>query len=281
MLLHKYNLLEKISQGQFGQVFKGQHVRTGELVAIKIELTNNEVKTLKNEAKIYHYLNLSKCDGVPHVKWYGFHNGLPYLVMDLLGSSLNKYIKHYKVFCLRTVLRLGIQIITRIKVLHECSLLHRDIKPDNFLFGQESNSNNLYLIDFGFCKRYEYSSQHIQEKHIRTIIGSSNFVSINVHKCIEPSRRDDLESCIYVILNMLVGRLEWFGETDVYKIIRMKDQLTQQPDLPSFIKHILQYVRQLKFDEKPNYQMLIGILMELFNEHGFRNDHDNYEWSDK
>ena len=80
---------------------------------------------------------------------------------------------------------------------------------------------------------------------------------------------------------MLVGRLEWFGETDVYKIIRMKDQLTQQPDLPSFIKHILQYVRQLKFDEKPNYQMLIGILMELFNEHGFRNDHDNYEWSDK
>ena len=281
MLLHKYNLLEKISQGQFGQVFKGQHVRTGELVAIKIELTNNEVKTLKNEAKIYHYLGLSKCVGFPHVKWYGFYNSVPYLVMDLLGSSLSKRIQHYKVFCLRTVLRIGIQILKRINVLHDCSLLHRDIKPDNFLFGQDSNTNNLYLIDFGFCKRYEYSGQHIQEKHINKIIGSSNFVSINVHKCIEPSRRDDVESCIYIILNMFVGRLEWFGETDVYKIIRMKSELTQQPDLPSFIKHMLQYVRQLKFDEKPDYQLLLGILIDLFNEHGFRKDDDEYEWSDK
>jgi serine/threonine protein kinase len=280
MLLHKYNLLEKISQGQFGQVFKGQHIRTGELVAIKIELSNNEVKTLKNEAKIYNYLSLSNCAGFPHVKWYGSYNNVPFLVIDLLGTSLSKRIQHYRVFSLRTVLRLGIQIISRIKVLHDCSLLHRDIKPDNFLFGRDNNTNNLYLIDFGFCKRYEYNGQHIQEKHIRTIIGSSNFVSINVHRCMEPSRRDDIESCIYVILNMLVGRLEWFDETDVYKVIKMKNELTQQSDLPSFIRHMLQYVRQLKFDEKPNYQMLIDILVTLCNENGFRNE-DAYEWSDK
>jgi serine/threonine protein kinase len=49
----KYELLEKLSEGSFGQVYKGKHVRTGELVAIKMERKNGSTSSsLKNEAKI-------------------------------------------------------------------------------------------------------------------------------------------------------------------------------------------------------------------------------------
>jgi serine/threonine protein kinase len=263
MILNKYRFIEKISQGKFGEVFRGEHIRTSEQVAIKVEqLTNGvEIKTLKNEAKIYHYL--SKMDGFPSLKWYGSYEHFNYLVIDLLGESLTNVIKYYKVLSLNTSLKLGIQIIERIQTLHNKHLLHRDIKTDNLLFGIKENTNKLFLIDFGFCKRYNYNGKHIEEKSIHSLVGSPNFVSLNVHKGIEPSRRDDLESCIYIILNMLLGRLEWFDETDLNKIMEMKMRLINQDDVPSFIKIMLHYNRSMEFDETPDYQYCIDLMEKV------------------
>ena len=272
----KYVFIEKISEGQFGQVFKGQHVRTNDYVAIKLELANNSVKTLKNEAKIYNYLN--RCDGFPKLKWYGVIDNYHYLVIDLLGDSLTKKIQHFKVFGLRTVLLLGIQILQRIQTLHEQYMLHRDIKPDNFLFGLGEHNNKLYLVDLGFCKRYSYNGHHMAEKTVNSIIGSANFVSVNVHRGIEPSRRDDLESAMYIILNMLVGPLEWFGETDTTTIFELKLKLSHNLELPTFFQTMLQYVRSLEFQETPNYKFLIGLLQSVFVKYKFE-DTDLFEWT--
>lgn len=262
MILNKYKVLTKISKGQFGQVFRGEHIRTSEPVAIKVELTNHfEIKTLKNEARIYHYL--SNLDGFPKLKWYGSHNNLNYLVIDLLGNSLTNVIKHYKVLSLSTTIKLGIQIIQRIQLLHDKHLLHRDIKTDNFLFGLGINTNKLFLIDFGFCKRYNYNGKHIEDAGAHSMVGSVNFISLNIHKGIEPSRRDDLESCVYIILNMLVGRLEWFDETDLNRIMELKQDLINQEDIPSFIKIMLHYTRNMHFDETPDYQYCINLMSNL------------------
>jgi serine/threonine protein kinase len=271
----KYKLIEKISEGMFGQVFKGENIRTHDKVAIKVEFITGEIKTLKNEAKIYHYL--SSLDGFPRLKWYGKINDLNYLVIDLLGTNLTNIILHYKVLSLRTTLILGIQIIQRIQSLHNHFLLHRDIKTDNFLFGIRENTNKVFLIDFGFAKRYQYNGVHIDPKSINSVIGSVNFVSLNVHGGIEPTRRDDLESCIYIILNMLVGKLEWFEQSDINTIIKMKKELLNQEDVPPFIKIMLHYIRDMNYDDSPDYQYLINLMNKVFNDHGFTKD-NKYEW---
>ena len=134
---------------------------------------------------------------------FGTTDKVNYLVIDLLGKSISNTILYFNKLSLKTTLLIGIQIINRIKVLHENQLLHRDIKPSNFLFGLEKDTTKLYLVDFGFSKRYIYNGNHIQEKKITKILGSPNFVSLNIHNHIEPSRRDDLESCIYIMLSML------------------------------------------------------------------------------
>ena len=194
MISKKYKIINKISEGKFGEVFEGENIRSGEKVAIKFEYKHDNLKMLKNEAKIYQLLKNK--DGFPQLKWFGSNNEMNYLIIELLGCSLKKRINMYKKFCLKTVLLLGIQMITRIRILHDNDLLHRDIKPDNFLFGLIENTNKLYLIDLGLCKRYNFNGKHIVKKNINSIIGSGNFVSINIHNGSEPSRRDDLESCI-------------------------------------------------------------------------------------
>jgi serine/threonine protein kinase len=169
---------------------------------------------------------------------------------------------------LKSVLFLGIQIIKRIESLHNKLLLHRDIKPSNFLFGIENDNNKLYLVDLGMAKRYDYDGKHIIKKYIKNIIGSPNYVSLNVHNNIEPSRRDDVESCIYVILTMLLGKLEWFNKDNLSEIIELKRKIILIDEVPSFIKIMLYYVREMKFDEKPDYNYLVGLMMK---------EYDNYK----
>jgi serine/threonine protein kinase len=48
----KYKLIEKIGEGSFGLIYKGQNIRTGEYVAIKVETINSNIRLLKNESII-------------------------------------------------------------------------------------------------------------------------------------------------------------------------------------------------------------------------------------
>ena len=146
------------------------------------------------------------------------------------------------------------------------------------MFGINDNTNKLYLVDFGFSKRYDFDGKHIAEKPIKNIIGSPNFVSLNVHYNIEPSRRDDIESGIYIILTMLFGRLEWFDETNLNKMTELKQQITLMDNVPLFIKTMLVYVRMIRFEEQPDYEYLINLLVQEFKNNGYVND-GQYEWN--
>ena len=262
ILDNKYEVQEKLSEGSFGNVFKGKHVRTGELVAVKIEYNNNltNISSLKNEAKVYQYL--SGEPGFLSLKWFSSNDQFSYIVTNLLVCSLTNLIKRKRSLNLTIILQIGIQIIKRIETVHGKYLLHRDIKPDNFMLG---SNKQLYLIDFGLCKRYDHAGQHIEETRTpnKTIVGTVNFVSLNVHKGIEPSRRDDVESCIYVLMYLLLnGELPWIKEKDIKKIIEFKEQLTNPTNLlvPLFIKNMLEIVRSLTFVLEPDYGLMIAIL---------------------
>jgi serine/threonine protein kinase len=272
----KYIKLNRLGSGSFGSIFKGQNIRTKEYVAIKIENKNEQLKSLKNEAKIYQHLG--KIDGFGELKIFGTTNNINYLVITLLGNSLHNIINLYKTLCLKTVLLLGIQIFQRIRHFHNKSLLHRDLKPSNFIFGIGKDTNKLFLVDFGLAKRYDHNGKHIEVKKIKNIIGSPNFVSLNIHNNIEPSRRDDIESCIYIILTMLFGRLEWFDKNNFTEITNLKKNILNIDDIPFFIKQMLSYVRNMSFEETPNYDYLINLLVNEFKDNNLTND-EKFEWS--
>jgi len=249
-MLDKYIINEYIDKGNFGEIIKGTHKTTGKLVAIKIERKEHS-NSLKNEAKIYQYLD--GVDGIPKLKWYETNEKMNILVIDLLGNSIEKMVSE-KLLPPDYTYKIGIQMIEVIYRLHKMLLIHRDVKPSNFLFGIE-NPEKIYLIDFGLCKRYIYNDNHIPIKKISCIIGSYNFVSLNILNGIEPSRRDDIESCIYVMIYMLLGNLNW---------VNLKPQLLEETNIivPIKIKKLLSYVRKLSFDDEPDYKYIVSILRE-------------------
>jgi serine/threonine protein kinase len=276
MIANKYKIVSRISEGEFGEVFRGENIRSGEKVAIKFEHKMDNIKMLKNEAKILQYLKTK--EGFPQLKWFGSNSESNFLVMNLLGLSIKNYVHNYNRLSLKTVLSIGIQMINIIKTLHENELIHRDIKPDNFLLGHGIYTNKLYLIDFGLCKRYNFKGSHIKRKNINSIIGSPNFVSINVHKGIEPSRRDDLESCIYIFIYMLKGNLSWFKLNDLNEVYALKRKIQYDITLPSFLKEIINYIRSIDFEIKPDYEYLISILNLTLRSNNLINNNE-YEWN--
>jgi casein kinase I family protein HRR25 len=266
MINNKYNLIEKIGEGSFGSIYKGQNIRTKEYVAVKVEPIMTDTKLLKNESIIYQYLN--NTHGIPLIKWFGKDMQNYYMVIDLLGSSLESLKEKTHVFTLNFISSIGIQITLLLKSIHEKGLIHRDIKPDNFLFGLGRDKGELFLIDFGFCKSYMQNNKHIPFKKIHNLIGSKTYASINSHNCLELSRRDDMESLGYMLAYLYLGSLSWQYILQINnvnnvnidlneKIKELKTSIINDIHLPNILVNYIKYARSLDFEQEPDYNYII------------------------
>ena len=266
MIANKYDLISKIGSGAFGSIYMGKNVRTGEPVAIKVEPLKHETNLLKNEARIYQYLKGGV--GIPQVKWFGVDDVNNYMVINLLGESLQHNINTYGAFSLLESVSIGIQMIERIQYVHECGLIHRDVKPDNFLFGLNEQRDRLYIIDFGFCKKCS-PPVTTPPKRMSSVLGTPNYISISVHDYIEPNKYDDLESILYTILYLFYGKLPWDipGITNT-EIRNMKQALLYGTDTLNVPKIFTQFASILlacrEKTGEPNYKSLLELL-KMFN----------------
>lgn len=100
------------------------------------------------------------------------------------------------------------QMIIRLKEIHECGFLHKDIKPDNFCLGGP-HFRDIYLIDFGLSKKYIDEDFNQITKPGHGFVGTPRYASRNSHYRKYFSRIDDLEGLGYVCLYLVLGELPW------------------------------------------------------------------------
>mmetsp|Transcript_37024 Transcript_37024/g.87998 ORF Transcript_37024/g.87998 Transcript_37024/m.87998 type:complete len:333 (-) Transcript_37024:33-1031(-) len=270
----RFQIGAKIGSGSFGEIFVGFDTVQQTTVGIKIEPRGSRQPQLLTESQVYN--GLASVRGVPKVVFYGSEGDFNILVMDLLGPSLERLYKHCgRKMSLKTVIMLADQIITRIEAVHSQGVLHRDIKPDNFLMGLGSNANLVYLIDFGLAKRYRdpVTHAHIPYRENKPLTGTARYASVNTHLGIEQSRRDDLEAAGYLFVYLLRGSLPWQGIKEPTRKLRYEKISecklntsieTLCTGLPPELLRYFQYCRALDFDDDPNYNHLRKLLRQRF-----------------
>ena len=211
IIFKKYKTISRIGKGSFGYVYSAKNINDNTKVAVKFE-----EKTCKNHLleKESNFLSILKGIGIPQIFSYGYNNNYYILIQELLGENLFQLMNTTKSFHLniKDISMIAIQVIDRIEYVHSKGVIHRDMKPENFLLGLE-NKTFLYLIDFGIARKYRSSrtGKHIKYSLTGKLFGTMKFLSYNATRGVEQSRRDDLESIGYMLVFLSGNKLPWEG----------------------------------------------------------------------
>lgn len=268
IIISDYKLIEEIGRGSYGEVWSAYNIQKNKKVAIKIERKSSN-NVLKYETIILRYLK--DLDMVPNVKYFGQTTNYNYMVMELLGNTIDIYYLIAKLNTVNEIKWIGLKMIECLEQVHNNGIVHRDIKPENFLM--TSDDKTIKIIDFGIAKQYiDSCGKHRKNNTYRNIAGTLRYISTHVHEGLEPSRRDDLISVIYVLLYLLKDKLPWQriknnNKLNKYVVIYEMKKTMEYSELCENISNkfqdMLEYVYSLDYSDTPNYEYLYFLLKTI------------------
>ena len=263
-LIDKYIFLHELTNGEFGKIYKARHKISNTDVVFKIE-NKSELSLLLYEAKLYN--ELKKFSYISQLRNFTSTNDSYIMIIDYNGPTLLqiKTLLYTYPICERInfINNLVHNIICAYQELHSYNYLYRDTKPHNFCY----KNNNLKIIDLGFCKKYKVNNVHIENKKLVKVIGTPNYVSLNIVNLNTPSRRDDMESLIYLYLFLLISEELWNNYSNISLIDKKNESIIknilifieknekEEINLNNII-FFLQYIRSLSFTDKPDYNKI-------------------------
>jgi serine/threonine protein kinase len=295
-ILDKYVLRDRIGSGAFGEVWSADSVSTGEPVAVKMErIRGNPAPTLQYESRVLQLFQ--NMVGIPRLRYFGRKDDMDgiFMVTELLGPSLEALATSHRLDMpadiaknpppnynhVDFVSQIGRQMLQRLKSVHACGMLHRDVKPDNFLFARtpvldmsrravtQSQSVPiplLYLIDFGMAKRIKDPIDDAENRLV-PLIGSPRYASVFAHRGEPLGRRDDLISMMYSLMYVANGgALPWQGYTDM-EIYYIKENTTPSELCAGLHERhatgwaaILERLHNMRVNEPPDYAGIESLL---------------------
>ena len=195
--------------------------------------------------------------------------------MPRYKETLKQHVAKEGALSLPKLRRIAVSLLHGLEKLHSLGYIHRDLKPQNVMLDDEQKA---LLIDYGVAVRFEdKNKKHIKfEKRAASIVGTPTFLSQNAVQGMTVSRRDDLESMLYVLLQMHRCELPWQNYSDVKKectfpeeaLEEFKEARANLSDeavagfFPRQLRAAFRYVRALRFSEFPNYALLRDILAD-------------------
>ena len=281
---NKYKIKKLIIKTSCCFLYEGINIKNKEPVAMKFEKIKGKYNLLESET---YYLIYLKGFGIPKIITYGKNNYFNILIQELLGLSIHQIWKINKIVTkkelLKNICMIALQCIDRLEYIHSKNIIHRDIKPHNFLVGRK-DPKNIYLIDFGFAHKYRSSrtGKHIKFRITNYICGSLRFISFNGNRGYELSRRDDLESLAYMLISLSNNSLPWNNLNPkenhiilINKIFKLKKETTPEmlcKGLPNEFVEFLKYCKKLDFEGNPDYKYLKGLFTSVLSKNELIND---------
>ncbi|KAK9908618.1 hypothetical protein WJX75_000528 [Coccomyxa subellipsoidea] len=278
-----YIVERKLGKGGFGQVYVGRRaVQTtakdgpnANFVALKFEHRSSKGCNYGPPYEWSVYSSLGGIHGIPRVHYKGRQGDYYVMVMDMLGPSLwDVWNSQGQVMSQEMVSCIAVEALSILEKLHLKGYVHGDVKPENFLLGQQNTpqEKRLYLVDLGLATRWRESvcGTHVEyDQRPDVFRGTVRYASVHAHLGRTASRRDDLESLAYTLLFLLKGRLPWQGyQGDNKGFLVCKKKMATSADLlcrytPPAFRQFTEAVVNLKFDEEPKYTAYVALFEPL------------------
>ncbi|KAF8358501.1 ttbk-4 [Pristionchus pacificus] len=292
----EWSVMKKIDEGGFGKVYLMEKKGNKEArAALKAE--PNEVEggsAIKLELQVLRAINpKSNKPHIPAVFHAAKRKKFCYMTMTLLGENFkalrNKMDKcdgSWPTLNVSTWVRLGIQSLYAIKVVHDNGYLHRDIKPNNFVMGHptdEERSRLVFILDFGLSRSYAFNKNLKWISRLARATaefrGTARYCSPNVHDKLEQGRRDDIWSLFFVLIELHCG-LPWQEVRDKQKIEHIKchykDEHLMQ-NMPRELRGVIPSLRRLDCYMRPDYSAIYNALLAVMKRYKVNYD-DLYDW---
>ncbi|KPA80801.1 putative protein kinase [Leptomonas pyrrhocoris] len=262
--LEGWTPLKTIGKGSFGAVYTAL-LRNGRTVCCKvIELGNveseEEMEKLRNEIALMKRLHHPNC-----VQYYGSledrtKNTLNIFMEYVSGGTLTSFVNKFKSIPLETMRQWAYQMATGVKYLHDCGIVHRDIKGDNVLV---SVDGIVKLADFGCSKSIDdvCSATH----GCSTMVGTPYWMAPEVIKCEAGGygMKSDIWSLGCTIVEMLTGKPPWPECNSMWAAVYKIANSTGLPtEIPSDVDAELMDLLEKCFERNPKLRLTATALLQ-------------------
>ncbi|CAO4374336.1 unnamed protein product [Caenorhabditis nigoni] len=280
--LDEWFLASVLGKGKYSKIYRGRNHPNGLWHAVKVENSQRKASYASHEVSILRTIMYPK--EVPHIPKplaYVKTPSISYFAMTLLGRNISdlKLESPEQRFPSGTTSRIGLQVLHALKSIHEKGIIHRNIKPSKLMMGHEEDGKRwriVHVIGFGFARQWAYNQDKsnpakMHPRPLRKKVrfrGSLKFSSPNAHLGCDLSRRDDLWSLLFTLID-LNGSLPWAGERD--HSILAKKKLNPEivlADMPQSFDKVMKHLIELKPLERPDYYMFFNVLRTLMFESG-------------
>lgn len=259
-----YRLVRQVGQGGYGFIYIVTDIEDNIKYAMKIEKIQEKKRGLNGEIEIMRQLEESPY--LPKFHDAGEDKGFRFIVMELLGPSVSaiRFLMHKERFHKFTGFKISIEMLKCIREYHRQGLIHRDIKPGNFLF-RPNSEYPITLIDFGLSRYYidKSTGAVLPPRENVGFVGTGKYASINAHSGAEQSKKDDLISWFYASIELVSGSLPWPLTRESERLVKSKTNTPLKKlckRVPDCFMDLFNYLDQLDFYDEPDYDMIIDTI---------------------
>ncbi|CAH8847527.1 unnamed protein product [Trichobilharzia szidati] len=246
MGLECYTVLECIGEGSFGRVFRGRRKETGQIVAMKfipkVGKSENALKNLKLEIEIMrsmHHTNIIEMQD-------SFETEREVVaITDYAEGDLFQIIEDDGRLSEETVRSVACQLVSALYYLHANRILHRDMKPQNILLGQDGV---VKLCDFGFARVMGWNTLVLT-----SIKGTPLYMAPEIIEEKPYDHTADLWALGCILYELFVGTPPFYTNS-IFQLVKMitKTAIQWPPDMSSVFKDFL--ARLLQKDVRQRLQ---------------------------
>ncbi|CAK62506.1 unnamed protein product (macronuclear) [Paramecium tetraurelia] len=233
--LFHYEIIKKLGQGGFGEVYQVRHLKTKLIRAAKVVIR----QSIENESLLFRETEILKTLDHPNIvkilELFSDNQHF-YIITECLdgGELLDRVrtITNYSEEIAKTYMK---QILSAMIYCHERKIVHRDLKPENILFDTLDINSNLRVIDFG-------ASEKMMSKKLTTKIGTPYYLAPEILRSNGYDEKVDVWSCGVILYILLIGKAPFRGKNR-YETL----QLAQQAKI-EFNAQIIQRISQDALD---------------------------------